>query len=148
MLGRDAISVSDAPGEDSTTSDTRSLTYNVRMAEPYLARLTARLADGLVRQPAAFRSRHTDYLRSCQNDDGGFAGRDPASDLYYTAFALPGLALLDALERDIAEHTAGYLRLRLLGSAPAIDFFSLLYAAALVQLAAGLTGLAAAPAAR
>jgi geranylgeranyl transferase type-2 subunit beta len=116
------------------------------MTEPYLVRLTARLAKGLAGQSDDFRRRHVDYIRACQNDDGGFAGRDPASDLYYTAFALRGLALLDALEPDIADRAAGYLRQRLLGSATAIDLFSLLYAAALVQLSAGIDVLANAPA--
>src|SRR5207302_226391 len=44
-----------------------------------------------------------------------------------------------------AERTAAYLRLRLQGSATAVDFFSLLYAAALVQLASGIDVLADAP---
>ena len=116
------------------------------MTEPYLARLTARLSDGLARQSAAFRRRHADYLRACQNGDGGFSGRDPASDLYYTSFALRGLALLDALDAEVAERAALYLQQRLQGSASVIDFFSLLYAAALVQHAASIDVLAEAPA--
>ncbi|MFL5341900.1 MAG: prenyltransferase/squalene oxidase repeat-containing protein, partial [Gemmataceae bacterium] len=116
------------------------------MTEPYLARLTARLADGLARQPNAFRRRHAEYIRACQNDDGGFTGRDPASDLYYTGFALRGLALLDELDSKVAERAANYLRQRLQGSASVVDFFSLLYAATLVQMAAGTDVLADAPA--
>ncbi len=34
------------------------------------------------------------FLRSRQNADGGFRGRSPHSDLYYTVFALDGLAAL------------------------------------------------------
>ena len=115
------------------------------MTEPYLARLTERLAAGLACQPDALRRRHATYIRACQNDDGGFSGRDPASDLYYTGFALRGLALLDALEPEVAERAAGYLRQRLQGSASVIDFFSLLYACALVQMSAGIDVLADAP---
>jgi len=37
-----------------------------------------------------------DFIRSRLLDDGGFAGRDGRSDLYYTAFALDTLAALNA----------------------------------------------------
>ena len=114
--------------------------------ESYLLRLTNRLAEGLARQPAAFRARHANYLRSCQNADGGFGGRDPASDLYYTAFGLRGLGLLNELTPEVAGRAANYLRQRMQGSATAIDFFSLLYAIALVQIGSGIDLLAEAPA--
>jgi geranylgeranyl transferase type-2 subunit beta len=110
--------------------------------DPYLIRLTTRLADGLARQPEAFRRRHAGYLFACQNDDGGFGGRDPASDLYYTAFALRGLAILGELTPETATKSASYVRLRLAGSATVIDFFSLLYACLLIQSAAGIDVLA------
>lgn len=103
--------------------------------EPYLARLTATLATGLAARPAAFRRRHAGYLNSCQNDDGGFGGRDPASDLYYTAFALRGLALLGELTPKVAGRAGSYIKTRLGGSATVVDFFSLLYACLLVQAA-------------
>lgn len=114
--------------------------------ESYLPRLTARLGDGLARQPETFRKRHANYVRACQNTDGGFSGRDPTSDLYYTGFALRGLALLGELTPAVAEKTAGYLRQRLDGSASVVDFFSLLYACGLVLLASGIDVLSAAPA--
>src|SRR5438067_12879624 len=110
--------------------------------EPYLVRVATRLADGLARQPAEFRRRHAAYLLACQNGDGGFGGRDPASDLYYTSFALRGLALLGELTPETAGRAAVYLRQRLAGSATTIDFFSLLYATLLVQTAAGIGVLA------
>ena len=113
--------------------------------DSYLLRLTATLADGLARQPDAFRVRHAGFLRACQNADGGFCGRVPASDLYYTAFGLRGLALLGELTPDVAGGAAGYLRQRLQGSATAVDFFSLLYAAALVQVGSDIDVLADAP---
>ncbi len=114
--------------------------------DSYLLRLTTTLADGLARQPQAFRRRHAKYVRACQNADGGFGGRDPASDLYYTAFGLRGLALLGELTPDVAERASGYLRQRLQGSATAVDFFSLLYASALVQMGSGIDVLSDAPA--
>jgi geranylgeranyl transferase type-2 subunit beta len=114
----------------------------VTPAEPYLVRLTTRLADSLARQPEAFRHRHAAYLLACQNADGGFGGRDPASDLYYTAFALRGLAVLGELVPETAAKAAEYVRLRLTGSATVVDFFSLLYASLLIQSSAGIDVLA------
>lgn len=114
-------------------------------AESYLPRLTARLADALAGQPEPFRSRHVGYLRACQNPDGGFAGRDGGSDLYYTGFALRGLAVLDELTPEVAERAAGYLRGRLTTEAGVVDFFSLLYACLLVQAGGGPDVLADSP---
>jgi geranylgeranyl transferase type-2 subunit beta len=115
-------------------------------AEPYLFRLTARLTEGLSRLPADFRQRHSNYLAACQNPDGGFSGREGGSDLYYTGFGLRGLAVLDALAPDIAQRAAGFLRPWLHQKASVIDFFSLLYSCALVQLAGGPDVLAGSPA--
>jgi geranylgeranyl transferase type-2 subunit beta len=102
--------------------------------EPYLVRLTARLADGVARLPAEVRARHAAYLRAGQNADGGFSGRAGGSDLYYTGFALRGLAVLDALTPDICERAAGFLRHSLTQQASVVDFYSLLYSCLLVQL--------------
>jgi geranylgeranyl transferase type-2 subunit beta len=114
-------------------------------AEPYLARLTARLADALAGLPESFRQRHAAYLRACQNPDGGFPGRDGGSDLYYTGFALRGLLVLDALTPEVATRAAGYLRGRLTGEAGVVDFFSFLYASLLVQAGGGPDVLADSP---
>lgn len=105
--------------------------------EPYLPRLTLRLADGVSLLPPDIRARHAAYLQAAQNADGGFSGREGGSDLYYTGFALRGLAVLDALTPAIAERTAGFLRGSLTGQTSAIDFFSLLYSGLLVQLTGG-----------
>src|SRR6266566_2987919 len=82
--------------------------YNGRTmtSDPYLPRLTARLGDGLAALPEAFRARHAGYLKSAQNPDGGWPGREGGSDLYYTGFALRGLAVLGELTPDVAGRTA------------------------------------------
>src|SRR4051812_13779510 len=91
-------------------------------AEPYLAHLTARLADGLARVPEPRRQRHVRYLLLLQNPDGGFPGREGGSDLYYTGFALRGLAVLDALTPDVSARAAAFLRGSLQQQTSVIDF--------------------------
>jgi geranylgeranyl transferase type-2 subunit beta len=115
------------------------------MAEPYLLRLTARLVDRLNRLPVAERQRHIAYLFSAQNLDGGWSGREGDSDLYYTAFALRGLAVVDALTPEVAGRSAALLRERSKSQTTVIDFFSFLYAAALIELGGGGDVLADSP---
>jgi geranylgeranyl transferase type-2 subunit beta len=115
-------------------------------SEPYLPRLTARLADGVARLPQEVCNRHAAYLTAAQNADGGFSGREGGSDLYYTGFALRGLAVLDALTPEVCERAAGYLRDSLARQASVVDFFSLLYSCLLVQAGGGPDVLANAPA--
>ncbi len=114
-------------------------------AVPYLAQLTARLTEGIARRPEAFRNRHGGYLRALQNPDGGFSGREGGSDLYYTGFALRGLAILDALTTDVCDRAAGFLRQSLHHEASVVDFFSLLYACLLIQMQGGSDVLADSP---
>jgi geranylgeranyl transferase type-2 subunit beta len=104
----------------------------------YLESLTIRLSSGLAVVPEAVRSRHAKYLLAAQREDGGFAGREGGSDLYYTGFALRGLALLGELYGPPAENAAGFLRSRLGGQESIVDFFSLLYGAALLDASAGI----------
>jgi len=92
------------------------------------------------------RARHSRYLLSKQRDDGGFAGREGGSDLYYTGFALRSLAMLGELYGEPAERAAGFLRSRLSGQESIVDFLSLVYGAALIESAAGIDVFAAAPA--
>jgi geranylgeranyl transferase type-2 subunit beta len=105
--------------------------------EDYLVILTARLADGMERLPAACRNRQSEFLQKAQNPDGGFSGREGGSDLYYTGFALRSLALLGGLTPEIAGQAAVFLRKQLTHPASVIDFFSLLYASLLVQAVGG-----------
>src|SRR5437016_9546837 len=116
------------------------------MAVGYLESLTNRLMEGVARLPQETRQRHIGYLRSAQNADGGFSGREGGSDLYYTGFGLRGLAVLQALTPDVAERAAGFLRHSLTQQASVVDFFSLLYACVLVQLGGGPDVLAGSPA--
>ena len=79
----------------------------------YLHSLTMRLAAGMEHVPAEVRARHGDFLKVAQQPDGGFAGRQGESDLYYTSFALRGLAILGELYGAVAERAADFLRARL-----------------------------------
>src|SRR5262245_41972621 len=111
----------------------------------YLQDLTKRLAMGLATVPEAVRGRHVAYLCGLQNADGGFSGRLGGSDLYYTAFALRSLAILNALTPETCERAAGYLRQTLSQEASIVDFFSLLYACRIVQAGGGPDVLAERP---
>ncbi|HEX7446310.1 MAG TPA: prenyltransferase/squalene oxidase repeat-containing protein [Pirellulales bacterium] len=111
----------------------------------YLETLMLRLAQGAAHFPEALRARHAQYLRRAQQADGGFAGREGASDLYYTGFAMRGLALLGELHGDVAQQAAHYLRSRLRGQTPMIDFLSLMQSAMLLENAAGIDVFDAAP---
>jgi geranylgeranyl transferase type-2 subunit beta len=114
-------------------------------SEPYLQHLTAKLVDGLERQPDEFRLRHLEWLRSRQNPDGGWSGREGESDLYYTGFALRGLAVLQGLTPELCENAARFLKQKMSESGSVIDLFSLLVSCFLVQLG-GVDVLAEAPA--
>src|SRR5260370_29271117 len=95
--------------------------------DSYLLHLTIRLTEGISRLPEDIRRRHSAYLATCQNSDGGFSGREGGSDLYYTGFGLRGLAVLNALTAEICILAAGYLHPHFTGQASVVDFFSLPY---------------------
>ena len=111
---------------------------NIDATTPYLLELTLRLAAGIEHLPERQRKLHADFFRSRQGDDGGFRGRDLASDLYYTAFALRGLVLLGELDADVAERAGGFLCQRMQGTASLIDLISLVFAARLLEASAGV----------
>ena len=115
------------------------------MAEPYLFQLAIELANGVACLPVEVRTRHAKFLRSLQNDDGGFPGRQGGSDLYYTGFGLRGLAVLDSLSQDVCQRAAGFLRASLSRQSNVVDFFSLLYSAVLIRISGGLDVFAATP---
>jgi geranylgeranyl transferase type-2 subunit beta len=99
----------------------------------YLTSLTIRLAAGAVRLPEEVRARHAAFLAAAQNDDGGFPGRQGPSDLYYTGFALRGLAMLGGLTEPRAEAASRFLRERLDAHLASIDFYSLVFSAVLLE---------------
>jgi geranylgeranyl transferase type-2 subunit beta len=99
---------------------------------PYLSSLTARLAAGMEFLPDSFRARHADYLLAAQRPDGGFAGRQGGSDVYYTMFALRSAELLGLAGEGLWRGAAQYARS--LSSPPRdmIECFCLLYIRRLV----------------
>lgn len=104
----------------------------------YLEDLAIRLATGIGRLSEALRQRHSDYLRSVQQPDGGFTGRLGGSDLYYTGFALRSLSILGELSGPLADRAASFLRHRMSGRESIVDFLSLVYGAALLETSAGI----------
>lgn len=102
----------------------------------YLADLTFRLAVGLNQLDSATVQRHAAYLKSAQRADGGFAGREGESDLYYSGFAARGLMLTGELQGETAARLANFLRSRMTSRAPIVDLLSLVYAGRLLELAA------------
>ena len=104
----------------------------------YLAQLTMRLAAGVSLLPADKRAEHTAFFLDRQQPDGGFAGREGGSDLYYTGFGLRGLAILGHLKGKPATRAAGFLQGRLTGQESIVDFLSLIYSAELLRILADI----------
>jgi geranylgeranyl transferase type-2 subunit beta len=104
----------------------------------YLEQLTLRLATGVSLLPEDFRSAQTQYLLAAQGDDGGFAGREGGSDLYYTGFALRSLSILGELYGPVAERAAAFLQSRMRGHEAIVDFLSLVYGGMLLDASAGI----------
>jgi len=104
---------------------------------PYLGNLTLRLSAGAMRLPEPVRRRHAEFLAAAQNPDGGFPGREGPSDLYYTGFALCGLALLGGLREAVASRAAGFLGGHVESSLPSVDFLSLVFSAVLLEFMTG-----------
>ena len=79
------------------------------------------------------RELHQQFFSSRQRPDGGFSGREGGSDLYYTAFALRGLALLGEGDAKISRLAADYLSGQMKQSVSVIDLISLVFAANLLE---------------
>ena len=95
--------------------------------------LVVRLASGLENVSLAERQRSTRFFLSQQQPDGGFCGRAGGSDLYYTAFALRGLAVLGCDDEPMAARAAEYLRGQLQQRVSLIDLLSLIFAGRLLE---------------
>ncbi len=104
----------------------------------YLADLTLRLATGVGQLPEDLRTRIANFYQAAQRSDGGFAGREGPSDLYYTGFGLRGLALTGQLYGDVADRAAKFLIGQLHNRVAIVDFLSLVYGAMLIENAAGI----------
>jgi geranylgeranyl transferase type-2 subunit beta len=79
---------------------------------PYLAPWTFRLIRGVSDFDRSRRDRHTRFFLDCQNEDGGWAGRQGGSDLYYTGFALRSLRLFGAINQSCSEPAKRFLKAR------------------------------------
>lgn len=104
----------------------------------YLQRLTLRLTLGAAQLPQQIQRLHGEYIRLLQRADGGWAGREGESDLYYTSFALRSLAILGLLEGEVARNAASFLRSRLASRESIVDLLSLVYSAKLIEASCGI----------
>jgi len=116
------------------------LSLGAAFSDSFLLRLTKRLANELRRLDPERAARHVNFTLRFQQTDGGFAGREGGSDLYYTSFAVRTLALLDALDQSRCQNIAAYLK----SAATArqeyslVDLVSWLYSVMTVQLIGNL----------
>lgn len=108
----------------------------------YLARLMLRLTLGASQLPSELTDKHARYVLSRQREDGGWAGREGESDIYYTSFALRTLAILGLLEGAVAERSAEFLRSKLNSQESIVDLLSLVYSVKLIEAACSLDAFA------
>ena len=78
----------------------------------YHAALMLRWMTAAAGLPEDLRRRHGAWLAAAQREDGGFAGRRGSSDVYYTGFALRGLAMLGQLTSAAARRAGDFLAAR------------------------------------
>lgn len=109
---------------------------------PYLEQLTSRLVTGMAAVDPTVRELHANYVLKAQRDDGGFGGREGASDPYYTSFGLRSLAILGELHGETATRAGEFLEQQLTARTSVVDFLSLIYARAILQGAAGIDPMA------
>ena len=104
------------------------------MTTPYLIDLALRLGRGMERLPESFRAQQGDWLVTRQRRDGGFAGRQGASNLYYTGFAMRLAQLLDVRSPELWTGLADYLRLKAPGPRDLPDVLMRLAACPMLHL--------------
>lgn len=119
------------------------------MRIPYLLQLGERIQSGLQRLPPELRQRHRVFLLSRQLPEGGFSGREvdlqgaplfedgAQPDLYYTSFAVRGLAALGDFPEAPAQTLAIWLKPMAARAVSVIDVLSWLYSALVVQTVLG-----------
>jgi len=112
------------------------LSLGAALHDSFLLRLTKRLASELRRLDPERAARHVNFILRFQKTDGGFAGREGGSDLYYTTFAVRALALLHALHHSRCRDVAAYLKSAAVVKREysLIDLVSWLYSVITVQL--------------
>jgi geranylgeranyl transferase type-2 subunit beta len=115
------------------------------VTEPFLIRLGTRLTEGLAGFDEARRQRHRDFVLSRQQPDGGFAGREGDSDLYYTSFAVRTLAMLGTVAEPERAALTAYLRMHDWRRLGVIDLMNWLWLAMAVQALGGDDLLAGVP---
>lgn len=103
----------------------------------YLIQLADRVATGLKKIAADRVEQHRTFLLSQQIESGGFRGREGDADLYYTGFAVRGLAVSGGMDAACAGNVARYLRTIDPCKLGVIDLLSWLYSALVVQAADG-----------
>ncbi|MFY7968712.1 MAG: beta-hydroxylase, partial [Pirellulaceae bacterium] len=101
----------------------------------YLERLTLQLIAGASLLPEEVAARHADFLKSHQNADGGWSGREGPSDLYYTSFALRALTILGQLEGPLAFRARDFLSSRMTTQQSWVDLLALVYGGKLLEAA-------------
>lgn len=115
---------------------------------PFLIRLAGRLQAGTRARSVAQASslvqssdrheQHRRYLTRLQRPDGGFPGREGDSDLYYTSFAVRGLAMLDGMTPEALHGVSNYLGTFNPVDLGVIDMMNWLSTAAAVQVGGGV----------
>jgi geranylgeranyl transferase type-2 subunit beta len=109
---------------------------------PFLIELAIRLQQGARSFQPEFREKHAHFFRAMQQPDGGFRGREGDSDLYYTSFAVRGLAMLDALTSDDCQAIGVYLKEHNWRQLGVIDLMNWLATSLAVQAVGGVDPLA------
>lgn len=105
--------------------------------DPYLIALGARVASGLAQFEPERRERHRRFILSRQQLDGGFLGREGDSDLYYTSFAVRGLAVLGGLTTEEAKQIGRFIGTFDWHTLHVVDLISWLYSALVTQTFGG-----------
>ena len=103
----------------------------------YLFALADRVAKGLRQIDSSRLERHRRFLMTQQLADGGFRGREGDSDLYYTGFAVRGLAMSGGLDVPLVESVSVFLANQNPLQLNVIDQLSWLYSVLVIQASGG-----------
>ena len=103
----------------------------------YSIYLAVRLARDAANWSDDFRRGHIDYLLGEQQPNGGFAGRQGTTDLYYTSFGLRSLALLGAIDEPVVNRAIQFLQSQLDETPSSVDLYSLIFSAVILELISG-----------